>query len=95
MAKLALLLALAQSTLIHGLPTRDGAHKNVYNKRAISILSDVGVTTVYSSAVPSLQSVAMSETPTLTGVSLYILHLHLHETNTLTGHSNESTGPRF
>ena len=94
MAKLALLLALTQSTLIHGLPARDEAH-NVYINRAISILSDIGVTTVYSSAVPTLQSASMSETPTLTGVSFDLLNSHLFGTDIFTGHSNESTGPGF
>ena len=94
MAKLALLLALTQSTLIHGLPARDEAH-DVYINRAISILSDIGVTTVYSSAMPTLQSASMSETPTLTGVSFDPLHLQSLETDIFTGHSNEPTGPGF
>ncbi|KAF2445855.1 glycoside hydrolase family 81 protein [Karstenula rhodostoma CBS 690.94] len=74
MAKLAVLLALVQSTLIYGLPAREqqrDAHA-VENRAvedvAITLSSDLDITTSYSLVVSTLQSVSVTESPSITGV---------------------------
>ncbi|KAK7184684.1 glycosyl hydrolase family 81 [Paraphaeosphaeria sporulosa] len=69
MAKLAILLALAQSALIHGLPARElQRDTHVIEERAITFSSGLEITTSYSLVVSTLQSVSATETPSITGV---------------------------
>ncbi|KAJ4303275.1 endo-1,3-beta glucanase [Kalmusia sp. IMI 367209] len=68
MAKLGFLLALVQTTLIHGLPAGDikrDAH--VLDERAITLSSDIDVTTSYTSVASTLQSASITESPSVTG----------------------------
>ena len=62
MARLAILMALAHSAIINGLP----AH--VHDERAIKLSSEVEVTTIYRSVVSTLQSASITESPTIIGV---------------------------
>ncbi|KAJ4346589.1 endo-1,3-beta glucanase [Didymosphaeria variabile] len=69
MAKLAFLLALVQSALIHGLPAHEKPHFALdVGERAITLSSNLQVTTSYSLVVTSLQSASVTESPSITGV---------------------------
>lgn len=70
MARLAFLLAVVQTTLVHGLPAPGiGRERDAVTERAITISSGIDVTTSYSSPASTLQSVSITETPSITGVS--------------------------
>lgn len=69
MAKLPMLLALAHSTLIYGLPAREKAFEKAHEARAITLSSEISVTTSYVSVVSTLQSASVTESPTITGLS--------------------------
>ncbi|KAL5432853.1 hypothetical protein PMIN06_011875 [Paraphaeosphaeria minitans] len=69
MAKLAILLALAQSTLIYSLPAREQQRDaHVVEERAITLSSGIEITTSYSLVVSTLQSVSATESPSITGI---------------------------
>ena len=91
MAKLPLLLALAHSTLINGLPAPEKAHANAHEGRAITLSSDISVTTSYVSVISTLQSVIVTESPTITGVSHNPRFLFVYGVNIFTGHPNRPT----
>lgn len=96
MAKLAILLALVQSTLIHGLPAREPQHDaHVIEGRAITLSSDLDITTSYSLVVSTLQSVSITETPSITGVSFLLIFCESNVANHSTGHTDRSTKSRF
>ncbi|KAF2734717.1 endo-1,3(4)-beta-glucanase 1 precursor [Polyplosphaeria fusca] len=69
MARLACLLAICQATLLHGLPTRENkAELEAFDRREITISSNLDVTTSYSSAlVSSLQTATQTVEQSLTG----------------------------
>ncbi|KAF1979499.1 endo-1,3(4)-beta-glucanase 1 precursor [Bimuria novae-zelandiae CBS 107.79] len=69
MAKLAFLLAVAQSMLTNGFPA-PGLPHNVRNldERAITLSTDIDVTTSYSTVISTLQSASVTESPTITGI---------------------------
>jgi endo-1,3(4)-beta-glucanase len=77
MAKLAyILLALTRLTFsVHGLPAVEAKlHTDAIEARAITLPSDVPVTTSYSTAIESLQSASTTGLPSLSGVC-QITHL--------------------
>jgi len=70
MAKLAFLLALAQCTFVQSLPAGNARRDaEVAHKRAVTISSDISITTSYTSVASTLQSASLTESPSLTGVS--------------------------
>jgi endo-1,3(4)-beta-glucanase len=81
MEKLLLLLALAQSTtLVYSLPTRELKNSaEVLDERAITLSSNIDVTTSYTSTLESLQTVTATVSPSVTGVGL--LHSTDHLSN--------------
>jgi hypothetical protein len=79
MTKLAsFLLAIAQLTAsVHGLPAGEAnLHTDAMAARAITLPTDVPVTTSYSTAIESLQSASTTSLPLLSGVR-QIAHVRL------------------
>ena len=73
MAKLSLLLAMSQLALVYALPTRDVKQQTeLLNKRAITISTNLDITTSYSTAIESLQTATLTIRPSLTGVLLVL-----------------------
>jgi hypothetical protein len=95
MAKLVVLLALAQSALIHGLPAREPQHDaQVVDERAITLSSDVAITTSYSRVVSTLQSLSVTESPSITGVGS-LRRSYRDPTDQFTGHTDRFTRSRL
>lgn len=95
MARLAILLALGQCALVHGLPAREKQHpENVINERAITLSSDIDITTSYSRVVTTLQSASVTESPSVTGVSFFYSHKRALIKRSA-GHPNGPSRPRF
>ncbi|KAF2203883.1 glycoside hydrolase [Delitschia confertaspora ATCC 74209] len=70
MAKLVLLLAFAQASLIHGAPILPSGSEfyDILDKRAITISTSIPITTSYSSeALSSVQTASPTTTPSVTG----------------------------
>lgn len=72
MARLAILLALVQSTLIQGLPPPINRGDGALNERAIT-LSSLPITTSYTSSIETFQSASATVEPSLTGVCLILV----------------------
>ena len=69
MAKLSLLLAVSQLTLVYGRPARDFKRRSeVFEERAIIISTNLEATTSYSTAIETLQTATITTRPSLTGV---------------------------
>lgn len=75
MAKLAFLLALAQTNFIYGLPTREKELVEALDERAITLSSNLPVTTSYISTVETFQSASETVSPSVTGVRLLFFRL--------------------
>ncbi|KAL1596237.1 endo-1,3-beta glucanase [Nothophoma quercina] len=68
MAKLSLLLAVSQLTLVYGFPARDVKRQpGVVEERAITISTNLEATTSYSTAIETLQTATVTTRPSLTG----------------------------
>lgn len=71
MAKLFLLLAISQLTLVYSLPAKNIERRpGVLDERAITISTNLEATTSYSRAIESLQTATLTTRPALTGVYL-------------------------
>lgn len=69
MAKLSLLLAISQLSVVYSLPAKDLQRQpKVLDERAITISTDLEATTSYSTAIESLQTATLTTRPQLTGV---------------------------
>lgn len=69
MAKLSLLLAVSQLTLVYSLPAQDVRRQpEVLDERAITISTNLEATTSYSTAIKTLQTATVTTRPSLTGV---------------------------
>ncbi|KAF2687691.1 glycoside hydrolase family 81 protein [Lentithecium fluviatile CBS 122367] len=67
MARLAFFLGLTQIALIQGLPAGE-LRRDAFDERAITLTSELPVTTIYSSPLTTLQSATESVEPSLTGI---------------------------
>ena len=71
MAKLSLLLAVSQLTLVYCFPARDVKRQpGVVEERAITISTNLEATTSYSTAIETLQTATVTTRPSLTGVCI-------------------------
>lgn len=87
MAKLAFLLALVQAVHIYGLPTRDQKRKaEGLAERAITLSSNLEVTTSYSSTLETFQSATATVAPSITGVCVSSRSLCLYPTPATLAH---------
>lgn len=69
MAKLSLLLAVSQLTLVYSHPARDFERQaEVLGERAITISTNLEATTSYSTAIETLQTATVTTRPPLEGV---------------------------
>ncbi|KZM25404.1 Endo-1,3(4)-beta-glucanase [Ascochyta rabiei] len=74
MAKLSLLLAVSQFSLVYSLPANDiNRQPEIPDERAITISTNLDATTSYSTAIESLQTATLTTRPSLTGSILTAL----------------------
>lgn len=70
MAKLSLLLVISQLTLVYSHPAGNIKHPVDVEERAITISTNLDVTTSFSTAILTLQSATITSRPPAEGVNL-------------------------